>query len=369
MNKGEGFLLNPDVFGGAVDKFVGDNAYEIAKLGMKLGPLYLYSKMDKNHRQKMIKNIVTDKINQNGLGLLDGIKTLFSLTQRYPNEKHTPYMTKQGIKTASYMGPQTEVLTRLTSNDSKINEPLGPVDKTAQLHDIMFMLSENNQDVREADERMLKNLNRIERDKSDYKVNILMGKAIKGKIMAENIGLLNKGSFSNKSGKNLTPRDRNILMKNYNRLTQEGYGFSYPALWSNEIDEMLKNIPYYKGCFGKDILDDIKLNKKQKFCCVVNTEKSNKQGKHWCALYYTPKKGVEYMDPYGIPPLKNVVDFCKSNKLKLHYNNVQYQKLGSVRCGYYCVHYIQERHKNRSPYDILYEFSQTPSDKNEEIVV
>lgn len=79
--------------------------------------------------------------------------------------------------------------------------------------------------IREADQRMVKNLNRIAKNPgSDSAKNIFQGRRlIQGKMAAEDLGLMEKGSFGGDL-KPISDEDKIILMSNRARLGQEGYG-------------------------------------------------------------------------------------------------------------------------------------------------
>ena len=87
------------------------------------------------------------------------------------------------------------------------------------------MLSNNAEDVRKADNRLINNLQRIEDNKLDYNINtkIVRG-AMKTKVWLEDNGIWNKGSFSSMKGNELPVEDRELLERNLRKMTLEGYG-------------------------------------------------------------------------------------------------------------------------------------------------
>ena len=130
---------------------------------------------------------------QHGDGLYDRIANGLFGANLKDGEIHSPQYTKDGFRFGSYIGPGTKVY----DNIRRGLKPITNTDKSAKLHDIMFTLAQNPEDVRAADLRMVKNLDRIQKEKSDYKFNIYMGKLpIKAKMLAEDWGLMKKGSFS-----------------------------------------------------------------------------------------------------------------------------------------------------------------------------
>ena len=143
-------------------------------------------------------------------------------------------------------------------------------------------------------------------------------------------------------------------------------------LYNTDIDKTLKHISYYYKCIPKDFLNDIKVNPKSSFCCVLNLQNSNERGSHWVCLFVDKTKHfIEYFDSFGIPPIKNVVSFCKRNypNRELFYQDNQLQMFSSVLCGYFCIYYIQNRFEGKSPYETLYSLKQEPSLSNELLIV
>ena len=142
-------------------------------------------------------------------------------SQRFPDERHTPLITDNGIKIAEYAGPGTHIKYRLENNI----KPLTLVDKTAKAHDIRYALSENIDDVRYADNKMISKLDEIDKNNLDYKLNIKTTKsAMKSKRLFENVGIWDKGSFSDMKGAELSQGDRDLYRNHLAVLEQEGFG-------------------------------------------------------------------------------------------------------------------------------------------------
>jgi hypothetical protein len=158
---------------------------------------------------------------QHGDGMYDYVANRFFGANLKDGEIHSPQYTKDGFRFGSYIGPGTKVY----DNIRRGLKPITNTDKSAKLHDIMFTLAQNPEDVRAADLRMVKNLDRIQKEKSDYKFNIYMGKLpIKAKMWAEDWGIMKKGSFSPMKGAEVTKENRELLENEKSKLTQEGYG-------------------------------------------------------------------------------------------------------------------------------------------------
>ncbi len=151
----------------------------------------------------------------------------------FAGEKHAILQLPNGkYGIANYMGPGTKLIQRLKRNDP----PRTLSDKASMRHDIDFALAsglsseaEKIKAIREADKRMVKNLDRIAKDKSDAKKNIFLGKRlIQAKMKAEDMGLMPKGSFAGKL-KKIDNSDKILLKSAQDKLEQEGYGLNLPA--------------------------------------------------------------------------------------------------------------------------------------------
>lgn len=142
----------------------------------------------------------------------------------FPGEKHAILKLRNGkAGMANYMGPGTNVLARLRRGDP----PRTAADKVAMRHDIDYELAKNAKTkeeqikkIREADERMVHELNKISKKGGDSMINIEQGRRlIQGKMMAEDAGYLDRGSF----GGELNPHseeDTNFLMKQRSKLAK-----------------------------------------------------------------------------------------------------------------------------------------------------
>lgn len=188
---------------------------------------YLYGKRD------LLKKGADMAIDAYGSELGTTVKNLLPSSDEtgrpaYSGERHAILELPNGkYGMANYMGPGTQVIKRLKRGDP----PRTLSDKTAMRHDIDYVLAAGLKNkeaqikaIREADQRMVKNLNRIAKNKSDSAKNIFQGRRlIQGKMAAEDVGLMEKGSFGGDL-KPISDEDKIILMSNRARLGQEGYG-------------------------------------------------------------------------------------------------------------------------------------------------
>ena len=112
------------------------------------------------------------KRNMKGKGLIDGLQNMIldtSLNRALPGEKHQIILTASvKYAPAVYSGPGTNLETRIRRGD----KPLSYVDKTAMAHDLRYSLANTEQDVRNADVRMVQQLNKATTMNLDSQFNI-----------------------------------------------------------------------------------------------------------------------------------------------------------------------------------------------------
>lgn len=146
----------------------------------------------------------------------------------FSGEKHAILQLSNGKNgVANYMGPGTQVLKRLKRGDPGRTES----DKVAKRHDIDYVLAqgaktqtEQLSKIREADNRMIKSLQKIRANKSDAPRNIQMGlRLIQAKTVGEDLGLLNKSKFAGDL-QNMSKDDKILLEAERNKSQQNGYG-------------------------------------------------------------------------------------------------------------------------------------------------
>ncbi len=178
---------------------------------------------------------------QSGEGVYDWIANNVFGADLKDGEIHAPQYTKQGFKFGSYIGPGTHIKENIKKNRKTISK----TDKTSKLHDIMYSMAKTPSDVRDADLRMIRNLDRIQKEKGDYKFNIYMGKLpIKAKMKLEDLGIIKKGTFSKMKG----DKDK-LLNDEKKKLIQEGYG-KKKNRWMTHVAQVRKKNrdKTYKEC-------------------------------------------------------------------------------------------------------------------------
>lgn len=145
----------------------------------------------------------------------------------FPGEQHSIIkVSKSRFGIANYMGPGTHVVERVRRGDIGRT----PADVVAELHDCMYYLAQLAKNkaeqiklVREADERMVQSLKIIKRDKLDFPINITLGmRIIQAKMLAENAGLIDKGSFGGELKKH-SKADVDLIKNHVKKLMSYGY--------------------------------------------------------------------------------------------------------------------------------------------------
>lgn len=76
----------------------------------------------------------------------------------------------------------------------------------------------------------------------------------------------------------------------------------------------------------------------QRESAIVNLDVSKNNGTHWVA-YRKINNNVEYFDSFGnLKPMKELVKYL--GKVKIFYNNNQYQTYNQINCGHLCLKFL-----------------------------
>ena len=103
--------------------------------------------------------------------------------------------------------------------------------------------------------------------------------------------------------------------------------------------------------------------------CIINLDDFGSLGTHWVCCWPAKDKGTyEYFDSFGFPPpLEWEQEMSIHGMTHFFRNDNQIQWEQSVRCGYYCVLFLNERNKGTNFVNILKMFSNDLL-QNEQIV-
>ena len=134
-----------------------------------------------------------------------------------------------------------------------------------------------------------------------------------------------------------------------------------------------------KGIFARDEWGSPHTPKwgKKHSPCIINMDDLGGPGTHWVCCWGSATEllpgGVgltppEYFDSFGLPPPAEwEIELILEGKKTFLRNDNQLQWEFSVRCGYYCLLFLNERNKGRSFQGILDMFSEN-THTNEAVV-
>lgn len=114
--------------------------------------------------------------------------------------------------------------------------------------------------------------------------------------------------------------------------------------------------PIFKGVFPSDMLPRTPKTFERPCGYVVNSDESDKPGKHWLAFFFPQDGPPEYFDSYGLPPSKTA--FLKFLKTAYQYNPRWIQSVSSAVCGQYVIFFLLKRSENISFKDIVDMFTE-----------
>lgn len=195
---------------------------------------------------------------------------------------------------------------------------------------------------------------------------------IKNKLYAIDTNMKDIGKIQDKISKHLHAYSTNLSRPH--NIQQMGLGdIPTEGLTNINIDEIMTKFGAtkygFQGTIPIDKIDTIKPTMKP-FSFIVNTDPSNKPGRHWIAIYIDPKneKSLEIFDSFGEDPsedktyqdylltgLKNLIDKLHlPYMLKMRMNMIQQQPIFdkegkySTTCGYYAMKFILDRISGKS---------------------
>ena len=129
-----------------------------------------------------------------------------------------------------------------------------------------------------------------------------------------------------------------------------------------EISEYYINEPRFNGVYSRNNLP--KTIKKGAY--VKNLDEYTDIGTHWIALFVKPKYTV-YFDSFGVEHIpKEIKKFIDNKDIKA--NIFRLQAYDSVRCGYFCIEFINYMFDGKSLIDFTSLFSPHDFKKNDKII-
>ena len=135
-------------------------------------------------------------------------------------------------------------------------------------------------------------------------------------------------------------------------------------LWYCDRGLENRGVYNYRNTYNKDTLTN--KPKANESLVIKEEDYFDDDGTHWVAIYSDPKtRDVEHFDSLGMRPSEAVYRYIQTTGKGIVNNSSILQDINSVLCGYYCLYFIVHRWQGRSMQDILLDFTQMPSLKNE----
>ena len=107
-------------------------------------------------------------------------------------------------------------------------------------------------------------------------------------------------------------------------------------------------------------------NKIKKGAYVINLDEYESTGTHWVVLFFKPKYMV-YFDSFGIEHIpKEINKFDGNNDIKS--NIFRIQAYDSIKCGYFCIEFINYMLKSKTLLDYTNLFSPNDFKKNDHVI-
>lgn len=92
--------------------------------------------------------------------------------------------------------------------------------------------------------------------------------------------------------------------------------------------------------------------------CIINSDDFGSRGTHRVCCWRSGEGEYEYLDSFGLSvPVEFETELLNKGQKAFLRNDNQIQWVGSVRCGYYCLLFLNERNKGKSSKNILKMFS------------
>lgn len=131
-------------------------------------------------------------------------------------------------------------------------------------------------------------------------------------------------------------------------------------LYDDQIYGLLSPYKDFVGCIMRDelqtLLDDMLIQKKDKFGFIINTDTSKGVGKHWQAVYVDTddRKEIDFYDSYGDQPSKDVEKILRKFSshfpymLKFKINRIKHQTYNSNLCGWHSSGFLERMFRGSS---------------------
>ena len=98
---------------------------------------------------------------------------------------------------------------------------------------------------------------------------------------------------------------------------------------------------------------------------IINLDEYENMGTHWIALFVKPKYTV-YFNSFGIEHIPKEINKFINNDIKS--NIFRMQAYDSIRCGYFCIEFINYMLKGKTLLDYTNLFSPNDFKKNDQVI-
>jgi hypothetical protein len=172
-----------------------------------------------------VSNILSEKFNKNP-----------NWRPGFPGEAHLVLPTKEGLTRANFCGPGTNLKARQTRGDKGVSQ----IDDACQIHDMLYSIAKSEGDIRKADERLIKDIDKATDAGPTQKAVLKAG--IRAKTLGEDIGLFGPETFTKIPGLKGSGRDltniisRSNLMRLARRLRERKLGIRSDPTISGSIN-------------------------------------------------------------------------------------------------------------------------------------
>ena len=152
---------------------------------------------------------------------------------------------------------------------------------------------------------------------------------------------------------------REVVFKPGNGLSNKSGG-----LYDDEIERIMSRFKDFKGCIMRDQIKTLlpHIAPQSRLAFIINTDPSDKPGRHWCGVYIDSRTGpessnsVEWYDSFARPcppdireDLKLILKCLKPETiLKMKENGVLHQKDSSTNCGWFCCSFLIDRFRGKT---------------------
>ena len=123
-----------------------------------------------------------------------------------------------------------------------------------------------------------------------------------------------------------------------------------------------ENESRFNGVYSRDNLSKIKDE-----AYIINLDEYSDIGTHWVALWVN-NNNVTYFDSFGAEHIpKEIIKFIENKNIKT--NIFRIQAYDSIKCGYFCIGFIDFMFKGKSLTDYTNLFSPNDFKKNDDTIL